>query len=115
MTRDEYAENVKSAFISIGTKGIYTALVSSMPFFKLPIIGAIAEFLIRKTVSTLVNLTEMQMFFIYIDMRTADQAKDFELAAINNRKAQESGTEEEKKIAEKNLINSFRVFAKLSS
>ena len=91
------------------------ALVSAIPFFKIPVIGYISEFIIRKAVSILVNLAEMQMFFMYIDMRTADQAKDFELAAINNRKAQESGTEEEKQIAEQNLINSFRIFAKLSS
>lgn len=115
MTRDEYADNIKSAFTTIGTNGLYTLLVTAVPFFKLPIIGTITEIIIKKIVSTLVNLTELQIFFIYIDMRTAKQAKEFESAAAINRRIQESGTAEEKKNAEATLINAFRNFVKLSN
>lgn len=114
MTRDEYVESIKSAFVTLGTKGVYGVLCVYVPFFKLPIIGWLTEAIIKKIISTVVDLGEMQAFFWYIDMRTSEQGAAFENAAKENRKAQESGTPEEKKRAEENLINTFRDFAKLN-
>jgi hypothetical protein len=114
MTRDEYVESIKSAFVTVGSKGVIGVLAAQVPFFGAGFGYKLADFIIKFVLEKVVALAEMQVFFMYIDMRTAAQAEEFIKAANENRKAQESGTPEEKKNAESNLINKFRDFAKFT-
>lgn len=114
MTRDEYVESIKSAFKTVGSKGVYAALVAAVPFFGLPVIGTVTRFIIDQVIAKLVDLAEMEIFFVYIDLRTAEQRETFESAARANWIAQQAGSPEEKANAEAKLIASFRSFAKFN-
>ena len=115
MTRDEYAELMKSAALSAGAKGVMTYLASQSSFFTLPIVNPIVSFIVQTVIRIALEKGEMGAFFFYIDMRTSAQGRAFEQAAIRNREAQQKGTNEEKRIAESNLIQSFRALARFTN
>jgi len=112
MTRQEYVEMLKEAIITAATKSSVAALVSQLPF--LGPFRFILEPLIKLGVSFFVNKTEMAVFFAYTDLRTNAQAKEFEEAAQRNYHAQRGGNPDEIKIAETDLLLSFREFAKFN-
>lgn len=112
MTRDEYVSGIKSAFVTVGTKAAMTVLVSQAPVFASPVLNYIASHLINYILVALADSVEMQVFFIYIDVRTSKQGQEFFKAAVKNRDAK---TPQEKADAEKDLIAKFRVFAKLTA
>jgi hypothetical protein len=114
MTKDEYVEYVKSTFITMGRKSVMTALTVQFPILANPFLNKIVELVVSKIVTIIVVAAEMQAFFFYTDFRVAKQSEEYIAAALANKKAQESGTPEEKKIAEENLINIFRTFAKFT-
>lgn len=70
-------------------------------------VGVVLEIAVRET--------EMGLFFLYIDLRTSAQGRDFEKQARSNFEVQKNGTPEEKAAAEKELIDSFRAFVKISN
>jgi hypothetical protein len=86
--------------------GAAPPLVIIKPFLNF-IIGRIIEFALDKT--------ELGIFFKYIDLRTSEQGREFEKAALNHSNKLKDGTDEEKKLAEKDLILAFKRFAKFSS
>ena len=115
-SRDEYVAKIKAAAISVGKYGVMEALVLKVPFLlKYGFLGNVASAVVGLVLSFAVNKTEMGAFFLYVDMRVGEQRDSFMSDADANWKAQQSGTREEKKRAEENLVNSFRKFAKLTS
>lgn len=119
-SRDEYVELLKSTALSVGKKKVLPLLLARLPaklttgffgallnpFFGL-IVGEALEIAIRET--------EMGAFFLYIDLRTSAQGREFEKQARANFEAQKNGTPEEKELAEKALIDAFRKFVKLTN
>lgn len=113
--RDEYVRTIKSVFVDLGVKGLMTFLIAEVPFLALPIPRYIVEHILSFVLGRLVDVAEMQIFFLYIDFRTSKQGKDFMDAVTANEKAKKNGTPEEKARAEKALIDRFREFAKLTN
>jgi hypothetical protein len=108
MNHQEYVESLKSSAIKLGKDLLVREVKKRLPFLFLPVLNPITGYVIGKGVEILINHTEMAIFFFYIDMRVDKQAASFSQAAINNYKAQQSGSEYAKLEAEKALIKSFR-------
>lgn len=76
-----------------------------------PILG----FVVGKVLEIAIRETEIGLFFLYIDLRTSTQGRDFEKYMRLNLDAQKNGTPEQKAKAEKELKDAFRAFAKLTN
>lgn len=85
MTTQELVDQFKSTLISIGTKGVMTYLQAQIPFFNLPIVKFFTEMVVNKIVSIIVNYTELGIYFIHIDLKTAAQSQEFQEAAKINK------------------------------
>lgn len=115
MTRDEYVRAVKSAFVTAGNKAAMTFFVATFPILANPILNKIVSYFVGLVVEGIVVGAETQAFFQFIDFRVSAQGMELINAATKNKEAQEKGTPDEKAIAEKELIDSFRRFAKLAN
>jgi hypothetical protein len=111
----EYVEIIKKTATDIAVKAILGALLKEVPFLFWGPLGPLTKVVITKVVTIAYQQGEMAVFFKYIDMRVDAQGSAFSAAAIRNFKAQQSGTEDEKKKAEADLIIAFKSFAKLSN
>lgn len=114
-TRDEYVASLKQAFVTLGGKTLFGLLVADFPFLGLPIIRNVAQLYIEKYLNKTAETAEMGVFFLYIDVRVNKQSGEFVAACFNNRAAQLSGSDQEKKDAEEILRVAFNRFAVLSS
>lgn len=114
-TRDEYVEVIKNAFTTLAKQAAMRYLLSNLPFLAISWINPIASYFVGIVIEGIVVRGETAAFFLYIDMRVGQQAKDFEAAAYENYHAQQNGTPQEKKDAEANLKNKFRAFAVLTN
>lgn len=115
MTHQEYVDSLKTSAVKLGSSSALLYIFTNIPFLKAPFLKQITEKIVESIISIFVNKTEMGIFFIYIDVRTNNQGELFSLMAYKNYKAQKNGTEQEKKIAEENLIASFKNFASFRS
>lgn len=115
MTRDEYVNSLKHAFVTIGSKAFMGYLVSQFPILLNPIAYELMNHFIVQGFDKLADETEMAVFFIYTDVRVNQQGNDFIKAAYQNQLVQKTGTPEEKQNAENNLFDAFAAFASLTS
>jgi hypothetical protein len=115
MTRDEYVASIKSAFVLLGTKAVKTQLVALTGFFGLPLISGFVDWVLAKVLTIVATQAEIQVFFFFIDMRVADQGRDFEEAALNYWRIQQNGNKEAQKEAENELLKKFVPLIKLAS
>lgn len=115
MTRDEYVASIKSAFVLLGTNAVMAELTAFAGFFGFPLVSSIAKWVISKILSLVATKAETQAFFFFIDMRVAEQGRNFETAALNYWKLQQSGNEEARKEAESELIKKFVPLVKFAS
>lgn len=115
MTHQEYIDSLKSSAVKLGSSSALLYIFTNLPFLKAPFLKQITEKIVESIISIFVNKTEMGIFFIYIDTRSSHQGEVFSQMAYRNFIAQKNGTEQEKKIAEENLINAFKNFASLRS
>lgn len=113
MTADDYVNAIKQSAKQVGTKAVTAYILAAAPYL-MPI-KFVIEFAVGKLLGVAIDKTEMGAFFIYVDMRSAQQSNEFERAAIDNYNIQRTGTDEQKKIAEANLILTFKRFIKLSN
>ena len=114
MTHEQYVEILKRTAYMAGVKLVMERLVSRFAFFRLALINPLAERAVSWVVKSVIENGELGAFFWYIDLRVSAQGRDFEKAAMIHHKAQQGGTDEEKRRAEQQLIDSFRVFAKFN-
>jgi hypothetical protein len=114
-SHEEYVKTIKDAATRLAVEVLIREVPKRLPFLFIPVLNPIVTLLLKKIVEILITQTEFAIFFSYIDLRVDAQGRKFATAALENRKAQLSGTPEEKKIAEENLIKSFRNLAILSS
>lgn len=115
MTRDEYVASIKSAFIFVGTKAVKAQLVALTGFFGLPLISGLVDWALEKILTIVATQAETQIFFFFIDMRVAAQGRDFEAAALNYWKIQQSGDENARREAEGELLKKFVPLVKFAS
>lgn len=118
--RDEYAEFLKNTALSIGKEAVIKLLMAQLPkeltsgivgFFLNPLLG----FLVGVILEIAIKQTEIGLFFLYIDLRTSAQGREFEKMARANLEKQKNGTPAEKLKSEKELIVAFKAFAKLTN
>jgi hypothetical protein len=115
MTKEEYANQIKESALSIGKQAVMQFLITKFPWMGMTLINPIVGLLVGYILGIAIKETEFGLFYQYIDMRTGQQQSEFEKAAMENFRAQQSGTLEEKLNAEKNLIAKFRIFTRLTS
>jgi len=115
MNREVYVDLLKSTALDLGKRFVMQYLVAKIPFLALPIINPLAAFVVGYILKIAIRESEFAAFFLYIDLRTNKQGVAFVDAAAANRIAQETGTPEQKAVAEKALIDSFRAFAKFTN
>lgn len=118
LSRDEYVSAIKTAFVVIETR-VTLGLLASLPhvgvFFAHPIVIKIVEYFLKKLFTKKNDAVEMKVFFKYIDMRVGKQSSEFEAAAYENFRVQQTGDKDAIKKAEDNLWAKFEPFARLSS
>ena len=114
-TRTEYVEAIKTSLVSLLKKSLFDALVLRLPFLAWGPIGPFVSLCLQKLCEIIVNETEVAIFCAYVDFRVNRQSDTFTAKALENFKMQKEGTDEQKRIAEKELIDSFRTFIKLTS
>ena len=113
MTLDDHISTIKSSLQSLLVNVAMVKIASVMP---LPTpVRNIVESLISRVIGFFLDQTELKAFFVYTDFRTSKQGNEFYQAAINNQRAQQEGTDEEKRLAEEDLIKSFNSLVKLTS
>lgn len=119
-SRDEYVELLKSAALSMAKKEILPLLLSQLPKgltsgFIGSIFNPILGFIVGKVLEIAIRETEIGLFFLYIDLRTSAQGREFEKAARENLLKQKTGTPAEIANAERDLKNAFKAFVKLTN
>jgi hypothetical protein len=90
-------------------------LTAKFPFVALGFVNPIASMIVSKILEIAIRETEIGAFFGFIDLRTSMQGKDFEGAAYKYKIASEGRNDEEKRIAEKNVIDAFNKLIKFTS
>lgn len=117
MNTDELIEVFKKSVVEIGSRGVMAYLVAQAPVLGLPVIRTIVSAMVSRIIDILVTNTELAIYFVYTDQRTAKQAKEYEEAAVRRAVIMQSqlSTEEEKKNAEEELINRARELIRLSA
>jgi hypothetical protein len=115
MTRDDYVNSIKSAFVLLGTKAVMTELVTLTGFFALPLIGPLTNWAVERILTLVATKAETQAFFLFIDMRVAEQGRDFESAAMNYWKLTQGTDLRAIKEAENELIKKFIPLVKFAS
>lgn len=119
-SRDEYVELLKNVALSVGKKQVLKLLLAQLParmttgFFG-ALLNPLFGFIVGKALEIAIRETEMGAFFLFIDLRTSAQGREFEKYAEANFEKQKTGTPEEKARAEKELIDRFRAFAKFTN
>lgn len=103
MKHSEYIEVVKDLGTEAIKKAIVKGIVKNVPFLASGpwnyVLVKFASWLAVK----MAEEAEMRIFFEFIDFRTDRQAEDFEAAMQYNHIVQQTGTEEQKRDAEKKL------------
>lgn len=107
MKHSDYILAAKGLGQNILQKSIVSGVAKSIPFFALGLPNTLLIKLASWLAEIIANQTEMMVFFKYIDYRTDSQAKDFEAAMIKNHQVQLTGTDQEKKDAEKILTEAL--------
>jgi hypothetical protein len=115
MKHSEYVAIIKKAATDIGVKAILGELLLEVPFLFWGPLGPLTKLVVTKVVTKALYEGEMAIFFQYIDMRVDAQGRTFTDAAIRNHTIQQTGTEDEKKKSEAELILAFKSFIKLSN
>lgn len=113
-TRDEYVKQIKGAFVSVGTKGLMGVIHVEAPITLNPILNFIIEHIVEKILTEVADLTELQIFFAYIDFRVGKQGIAFYEAAKAYQIAK-TKSPEEKALAEKALIDRARELISLGN
>lgn len=119
-TRDEYVALLKSAALTAAKKSVMKFLAAELPSaLTTGIIGSILTpvlgFIAGKVLEIAIEKTELGLFFLYIDLRTSAQGREFEKAMRKNLEAQRGGSIRDKEAAERELIDSFRRLAKFTN
>jgi len=114
MTRQEYLETlvtlIKPKVISTLTDYIF----KKYPGLTFPILQYFTNLIVNKVIELAFEKTELLIYFKHVDLRTSQEGKDFYSKALINAEAQRTGTDEQKEIAKRNLIESFNTFVRLN-
>lgn len=119
-SRDEYVELLKATFLSLGKKQILPLLLAQLPsglttgFFGM-LLNPIFGFIVGKVLEIAIRETEIGAFFLYIDLRTSAQGREFEEVMRKNLEAQKGSDPAAKEKAERELIASFKNFVKFTT
>lgn len=105
-----YVDSLKASASSLAVNTAMTFLAAEAPWIKLPIIKQVVEYLVKRVTNAVIDSTEMGAFFLYTDIRVNKQGIAFEQAAYKNYIAQKEGTDEERTIAEAELMAAFKSF-----
>ena len=115
MTHDEYVEILKDNLRKRAVKQAFDFIISKVTFLAWGPLGPLLNFVLGKVIDVFIDQTELATYLLYTDFRVSRQSNNYSDALIANHEAQKNGTPEEKQIAEKNLIDAFRNFVKLTN
>ena len=116
MTNEEAVALAKDQFVKVSEAALKAAILSSpMAFLESPPLKILTDKIIHWAAMSLAKDIELAVFFTYINFNVNQQGHDFLQAVYQNKQAQLNGTEDEKKIAIKNLEDSFSRLIDLKS
>lgn len=110
--RDQYANNLKAAVVRMSTESVLAGLTAEVPVLLNPFLRFITKEALEALLNFLVNRGEMAAFFMYVDLRTNQQGRNFYDSVVNWQKAT---TPEEKAKREKEFKLRFRELVVMSS
>lgn len=115
MTNEEAVYLAKDQFIKASEAALKTALLASpLSFLETPPLNILTNKVIHWATTALAKDIELAVFFAYINFNVNQQGHDYIQAVYKNKQAQLNGSEDEKKIAIKNLEDSFSKLITLS-
>lgn len=114
-TRDEYIAVLKDAVLTAGKRWVMEWIVSKIPFFGMSVPHAVVGWVVGKVLWIAIIKTELGAFFLFIDLRTSKQGREFYAMAVKNRDVQQNGSKEQKRETELQLINRARNLIKFAS
>lgn len=115
MKHSDYVDFLKSYLFKTITKKAFTVIITKLPFLAWGPLAPLLQLIIDKLVGIILDQTELAVFMKYIDIRTTLQGRDFYKAMEDNQLALKNGSDNDKKIAEQNLKDTFRAFVKLTN
>ncbi len=86
-----------------------------LPFLEIPPLDKITTLLLKTFYKKLADKIELVAFFEYIDLRVSRQGKEYVQAKREGYEIELNGTDEQKKAAEKKIIDTFRAFVKFTN
>jgi len=114
LKHSENVESIKQASVILIKQALLGIFIKWIPALASGPFNYVAIKLATKIAEELAERGEMMIFFKHIDFRTNNQGKDFVAAMIKNHIAQQTGSENDKKQAEEELINTSNIFITLS-
>lgn len=113
MTRQEYIELIKNTAKKSILDSTLKILVGRFSFLAFGPANVLTVLILKKIIAIIVEETEMRLFFLYTDFRVSEQGRLFIERARSYEEIKKTGSEDQKKLAEIELINAFRDLAKL--
>lgn len=84
------------------------------PFLKIPLLGSIMQFFVEKILNILISFPEFWAYSLSVLITVKHQESAFNDAVNANTQALLTGTDEEKKKAQQNLIDAARNFIRIT-
>lgn len=112
----DLVESMRSTFVSWAVKTSHAALIATPAFswLGLPIVSSIYSTVATKALDVISKAGTMQAFFINTAIRKPAQAQDYIDALTKKASLADTATDAEYMEAEKNEINAFNSFVRLT-
>lgn len=111
---NEIIEQLRAAAVEIAKREVVNYLVSQMPFFGWVLIKPITGLVVGVVVDVLITKTALGVKFLQIDYQVNQEVRDFMKAAELNQKTQATGTPEQKKATQDEVIKAARALLSLN-
>lgn len=108
MTNEEMVSLAKEKFTTAAEVAINAAITASpLAILETPPWSLLTHEAVNWVSTAITKDIELAVFFTYINFNVNSEGHDFIQAVLQNKLAQQSGTQDEKNMAQKNLENAF--------
>lgn len=112
---DDLVGNLKASLITVAASGVMKTLVAQFSFLALNPLFPICLKLVTMVLTIALRDTELGAYYLYVDLLTDRQAKEFKDAVGHYKLAKEVGTPEDREEAAKRLISTARDLIRFGS
>lgn len=111
----DYVIAIKDSAIKTGAESLTKYLIKRFAFLSFGPFAFLVSMLAEKLLTILIKETEHAIYYEYTELVVNAQSVAYKKAVMENYQAQKNGTPQEKKDAEKKLMDAFKSFVKLNS